>query len=76
MPRTTISSSYQLFDQKEAFSSRIFINSVTYDWAETKRKLHSFTPINVEFRNGRLDPVFRDSLIQRGFELYVKTNDR
>jgi hypothetical protein len=76
MPRTTISSSYQLFDQKPAFSSRIFINSITYDWVETKRKLHSFTPINIEFRNGRLDPAFRDSLLDRGFDLYVYTNDR
>ena len=76
MPRTTISSSFQLFDQKEAFSSRVFINSITYDWVETKRKLHSFTPINIEFRKGELDAVLRDSLIQRGFELYVKTNDR
>lgn len=76
MPRTTISSSFQLFDQKDAFSSRVFINSITYDWVETKRKLHSFTPINIEFRKGELDAVLRDSLIQRGFELYVKTNDR
>lgn len=76
MPRTTISSNYQLFDQKQTFSSRIFINSITYDWVETKRKLHSFTPLNIEFRKGELDPIFRDSLIQRGFELYVKTNDR
>lgn len=76
MPRTTISSNYQLFDQKQTFSSRVFINSLTYDWVETKRKLHSFTPINIEFRKGDLDPVFRDSLIQRGFELYVITNDR
>lgn len=76
LPRTTFSSNYQLFDQRETFSSRVFINSLTYDWVETKRKLHSFTPINIEFRKGELDPVFRDSLIQRGFELYVITNDR
>lgn len=76
VPRTTISSNFQLFDQKEAFSSRVFVNSITYDWVETKTKLHSFTPINIEFRKGKLDPVFRDSLIQRGFELYVRTNDR
>ena len=76
IPRTTISSSFQLFDQREAFSSRVFINSIIYDWVETKTKLHSFTPINIEFRKGKLDPVFRDSLIQRGFELYVRTNDR
>ena len=76
IPRTTISSSFQLFDQRQAFSSRVFINSIIYDWVETKTKLHSFTPINVEFRKGELDAVFRDSLIQRGFELYVRTNDR
>jgi len=76
MPRTTISSSMQSFDQRDAFRSRVFINSITYDWVETKSKLHSFTPINIEFRKGVLDPVFRDSLLQRGFGLYVKTNDR
>jgi outer membrane protein assembly factor BamA len=76
IPRTSISSSFQIFDQRQAFSSRVFINSITYDWVETRSKLHSFTPLNVEFRNGKLDPAFRDSLIQRGFELYVKTNDR
>lgn len=76
MPHTTISSSMQVFDQRDAFRSRVFINSITYDWVETKAKLHSFTPINIEFRNGKLDQVFRDSLLQRGFELYVRTNDR
>ncbi|MFA6946049.1 MAG: BamA/TamA family outer membrane protein, partial [Pedobacter sp.] len=76
MPHTTISSSLQLFDQRDAFRSRVFINSITYDWVETKSKLHSFTPINIEFRKGELDPVFRDSLLQRGFALYVRTNNR
>lgn len=76
IPHTTISSSLQLFDQKEAFSSRVFINSITYDWVETKYKLHSLTPINIEFRRGKLNPVFKDSLQQRGYELYVRTNNR
>jgi outer membrane protein insertion porin family len=76
MPHTTISSSMQSFDQRSAFRSRVFINSITYDWVETKSKRHSYTPINIEFRKGVLDPVFRDSLLQRGFGLYVKTNDR
>jgi hypothetical protein len=73
---TTISSSYQLFDQKNAFSNRVFINSLTYNWNETKYKYHSVTPLNVEFRSGKLDPVFRDSLENRGFLLYIRTNDR
>ncbi|MES2873629.1 MAG: BamA/TamA family outer membrane protein [Bacteroidota bacterium] len=76
IPHTTISSSIQLFDQKEAFSSRVFINSITYDWIETKYKYHSLTPLNIEFRKGTLNSVFRDSLRQRGYELYVRTNNR
>lgn len=76
IPHTIISSSFQLFDQKDAFSNRVFINSLTYDWNETRYKFHSVTPINVEFRRGKLDPVFRDTLENRGFLLYVRTNDR
>ena len=74
--RTTFSTSFQAFDQKNAFSSRTFINAVTYDWSVSRYKLHSLTPLNVEFRNGRLDPVFREALRERGFELYIRTNDR
>lgn len=76
MTHTSISSSLQLFDQRDAFKSRIFINSLTYDWMETKYKQHALTPVNVEFRKGILDPVFRDSLVHRGYELYVRTNNR
>ena len=73
---TTISSSFQLFDQQDAFSNRVFINSLTYDWNETRYKFHSVTPINIEFRRGRLAPAFRDTLEEKGFLLYVRTNDR
>lgn len=76
IPHTTISSSLQLFDQRAAFTSRVFINSITYDWVETKYKLHTLTPFNIEFRRGRLNPAFRDSLKNMGYELYVRTNDR
>lgn len=76
MTHTSISSSLQLFDQRDAFKSRIFINSLTYDWLETKYKQHALTPVNIEFRKGILDPVFRDSLVHRGYELYVRTNNR
>ena len=76
IPHTTISSSLQLFDQREAFTSRVFINSLIYDWVETKYKLHSLTPINIEFRKGKLDEVFRDTLLKRGYGLYVQTNNR
>lgn len=56
MPHTTFSSSYIYALQKDVSVRNIFINSVTYDWVETKSKLHSFTPLNFEYRFGSLDP--------------------
>ncbi|WP_369410250.1 translocation and assembly module lipoprotein TamL [Hufsiella ginkgonis] len=76
VPHTTFSTSLQIFDQRNAFRNRIFINSVTYDWTETKYKLHSLTPINFEYRRGSLDPAFRQSLEEQGYQLYILTNDR
>ena len=54
MPHTTFSSSYIYALQKDVSVRNIFINSVTYDWVETKSKLHSFTPLNFEYRFGNL----------------------
>lgn len=67
MPSTTFSSSYVYSLQKDFFVRRVFLNSVTYNWVETKSKLHSFTPLNFEYRVGKLliDPntAEGDSLI-------------
>lgn len=54
MPYTTFSSSYLYALQKDITTRRIFINSISYDWVETKSKLHSFTPLNVEYRFGKV----------------------
>ncbi|PWG81885.1 hypothetical protein DDR33_04745 [Pararcticibacter amylolyticus] len=76
IPHTTFSSSMQVFDQPGAFRNRLFINSITYDWMQDRNKLHSLTPVNIEYRDGRLDPEFRDSIRQLGYEAYIRTNDR
>jgi len=55
MPHTTFSSSYIYALQKDILTRRILINSVTYDWVETKSKLHSLTPLNFEYRFGNLE---------------------
>ncbi|SOD14733.1 BamA/TamA family outer membrane protein [Pedobacter xixiisoli] len=52
IPYTTFSSSYLYALQKDITIRRIFINSITYDWVETKSKMHSFTPLNFEYRFG------------------------
>jgi outer membrane protein insertion porin family len=54
MPSTTFSTSYIYSLQKDFFVRRVILNSVTYDWVETKSKLHSFTPLNFEYRFGGL----------------------
>ncbi|MBC8053235.1 MAG: BamA/TamA family outer membrane protein [Sphingobacteriaceae bacterium] len=76
VPHTTISTSLQIFDQLSAFKSRLFINSLTYDWVETRTKLHSFTPVNIEYRKGILDEGFKESLRAQNYNLYIRTNDR
>ncbi|MEE1943598.1 BamA/TamA family outer membrane protein [Pedobacter sp. KR3-3] len=54
MPYTTISTSYLYALQKDIAVRRIFINSISYDWVETKSKLHSLTPLNFEYRFGNV----------------------
>ncbi|MEE1885219.1 BamA/TamA family outer membrane protein [Pedobacter flavus] len=54
MPFTTISTSYLFALQKDFSRRRVFLNSISYDWVETKNKLHSVTPLNFEYRFGDL----------------------
>src|SRR5690606_10692152 len=76
MPHTIFSTNWQIFDQLNTYSNRYIINSISYNWYDTKYKLHSVTPISLEYRLGRLDNAFKDSLQNNGYELYVKSNDR
>ena len=54
MPFTTFSASYVYALQQDFFVRRVYLNSITYDWYETRSKLHSFTPLNFEYRVGAL----------------------
>lgn len=54
VPHTTFSSSYIYNLQKDVLIRRIFIGTLTYDWVETKSKLHSFSPLNLEYRFGQV----------------------
>src|SRR5690606_36975789 len=76
LPKTTFSSSLQLFFQDQTYANRYFINSVNYQWYQATNKMHSFTPVVIEYRDGRLNDEFRDKLIDQGYELYVRSNNR
>lgn len=76
LPRTTFSSSVQLFDQDRTYSNRYFINTLNYSWWQSGHLQHSYTPLVLEYRLGRFDADFAQSLRDEGYGLYVESNDR
>lgn len=76
LPRTTFSSSLQLFDQYRTYSNRYFINTLNYIWWQTGNLQHSYTPLVLEYRLGRFNTDFAQNLIDEGYGLYVESNDR
>ena len=76
LPKTTFSSSLQLFNQDRTYSNRYFINTLNYSWWQSLNLQHSFTPLVLEYRQGRFDPAFEQMLIDEGYRLYVESNNR
>jgi outer membrane protein assembly factor BamA len=60
-----------LFYQKGLVERTSFINSVTYDFSETANKMHSVTPINIEFSRGSIDPVAYSQLLKQNRYSYI-----
>ena len=71
VPHTTFSSNYSLFYQKGLVRRESFVNSISYDFFETYRKQHTFTPINIEFSRGVIDPVAKAILLSQNRYSYV-----
>ncbi|MES2426607.1 MAG: BamA/TamA family outer membrane protein [Bacteroidota bacterium] len=71
VPHTTFSSNYSLFYQDKLVKRTSFINSVTYDFFEQANKVHSITPIDIEFSKGVIDPAARDTLLKQNRGAYV-----
>lgn len=76
LPRTTLSSNIQFFDQDRTYTNSYFINTLNYSWWQTPNLQHSYTPIVVEYRDGQFDAAFRVELEQEGYQLYIASNDR
>jgi hypothetical protein len=71
VPHTTLSSNYQLFFQDGLVSRKSLINFITYDWAEAPNRLHSLTPIDIEFSKGIIDPVALSQLQAQNRYSYI-----
>lgn len=72
IPYTTFSSSYLYSLQKDITVRRIFINAVSYDWIETKSKMHSLTPLNFEYRFGS---VLIDTNDKSDYAAYLRNKE-
>lgn len=71
VPHTTFSTNYQLFYQLGLVQRTSFINSVTYDFAETADKLHTITPFAFDFSRGVIGSEIQKKLIQDNLYSYV-----
>ncbi len=76
LPRTTFSSTLQLFQQDATYANRYFTNSLNYIWYSGANTQHSLTPISLEYRLGRLNSEFAQRLEDEGYLLYVRSNNR
>jgi outer membrane protein insertion porin family len=71
VPHTTFSSNYSLFFQKGLVQRTSFINSVTYDFLEQANKVHSITPIDIEFSKGSIDREAYAELLKQNRFSYI-----
>ncbi|MES2808892.1 MAG: BamA/TamA family outer membrane protein [Bacteroidota bacterium] len=71
VPHTTFSSNYSLFYQKGLVERTSLINSVTYDFLEQANKVHSITPIDIEFSKGSIDREAYAELLKQNRFSYI-----
>lgn len=71
VPHTTFAINYTLFYQKDLVERKSFNTSVTYDFFETANKLHSVTPLSIEFSNGIIDPEAKRQLAANNRYSYI-----
>lgn len=76
LPRTIFSANLQAFDQFQTYSNRYFSGTLSYNWFDTRYKQHNLTPVVLEYRYGRLNSEFAQRLVDQGFLLYVRSNNR
>lgn len=70
VPHTTFSTNYQLFYELGLVQRTSFINSITYDFAETANKTHTVTPIDIEFSRGVINPLAQAELASKNLYAY------
>ncbi|MBK0383009.1 BamA/TamA family outer membrane protein [Pedobacter sp. SD-b] len=73
IPRTRIGTSYQVYKLRDNYLRKSLGANLTYDWVETKNKLHSFTPVNVQYSLADINPALVQNLIDQGNAFFLFT---
>lgn len=73
IPRTRIGTSYQTYKLTDIYLRRSFGTTLTYEWAETKYKIHSLTPINIQFSQGVISKELEKQLNNQGNAFFLTT---
>jgi outer membrane protein insertion porin family len=71
VPHTTFSTNFSTFYQKGLVQRKSFVNTLTYDFAETGHKLHTLTPIDIEYSTGTIDPQADSALLSQNRYSYI-----
>ena len=73
IPKTRIGTSYQTYKLTDIYLRRSLGTTLTYEWAETKYKTHSLTPINIQYSQGDISPALRQQLINQQNAFFLTT---
>lgn len=73
VPHTRIATSYQNYRLTQSYLRKSLGLNITYDWIETKYKLHSLTPVNVQYSNALINSELAQLLINQGNAFFLST---
>lgn len=77
IPRTRIGTSFQTYKLTDIYTRRSFGTTLNYEWVETKYKIHSLTPVNIQFSEGKISPALQQQLNDQGNAFFLTTlNDQ
>lgn len=73
VPHTRLAVSYQNYQLTKSYQRKSVGLNITYDWVETKYKLHSFTPVNIQYSNALINSDLASLLISQGNAFFLST---
>ncbi len=73
VPHTRIAASYQNYQLTKSYQRKSLGFNFTYDWVETKYKLHSFTPVNVQYSKALINDDLAALLVSQGNAFFLST---